>query len=50
VETNAKNREQTLDAFFDLGELPFSGIIIIDENGLKWAMEYFILDVLLWME
>ncbi len=27
-----KTGEQTLDAFFDLGELPFSGIIIIDEK------------------
>ena len=27
--------QQTLDAFFDLGELPFSGIIIIDERWLS---------------
>jgi len=26
--------QQTLDAFFDLGDLPFSGIIIIDEKWL----------------
>jgi len=30
-----KTGEQTLDAFFDLGELPFSGIIIIDEKWLR---------------
>jgi hypothetical protein len=27
--------QQTLDAFFDLGDLPFSGIIIIDERWLS---------------
>ncbi|MBE0522348.1 MAG: transposase [Candidatus Methanoperedenaceae archaeon] len=30
-----KTGQQTLDAFFDLGELPFSGIIIIDEKWLR---------------
>ena len=29
-----KTGQQTLDAFFDLGDLPFSGIIIIDERWL----------------
>jgi len=29
-----KTGQQVLDAFFDLGELPFSGIIIIDERWL----------------
>jgi hypothetical protein len=27
--------QKTLDAFFDLGDLPFSGIIIIDERWLS---------------
>lgn len=30
-----KTGQQTLDAFFELGELPFSGIIIIDEKWLR---------------
>lgn len=29
-----KTGQQTLDAFYDLGDLPFSGIIIIDERWL----------------
>ncbi len=32
--TYYKTGQQTLDAFFDLGDLPFSGIIIIDERWL----------------
>jgi hypothetical protein len=27
--------QQTLNAFFDLGDLPFSGIIIIDERWIS---------------
>ena len=30
-----KAGQQTLDAFYDLGDLPFSGIIIIDEKWLR---------------